>query len=166
MNGSAGWKIETKFIKAYALCNNNHNRHHNVSGICFFFFSGKMNIPAFGSEFLRIGRTYDAANPAVAGIDIYPADIPTVKDNKNRFQFEYKVVKNSSDVNKLLDISGELSLKVKVGLVSVQGSGKYLTDSKKQEDTTELLAVLKCFTVSSPRRCKFANHLRCRMKQV
>lgn len=125
-----------------------------------------MNIPAFGSEFLRIGRTYDAANPAVAGIDIYPADIPTVKDNKNRFQFEYKVVKNSSDVNKLLDISGELSLKVKTGLVSVQGSGKYLTDSKKEEDTTELLAVLKCFTVSLPRRCKFANHLRRRMKQI
>lgn len=165
MNGSAGWKIETKFIKAYTLCNNNHNHHHNVSGICFFF-SVKMNIPAFSSEFLRIGRTYDAANPAVAGIDIYPAGIPTVKDNRNWFQFEYKVVKNSSDVNKLLDISGELSLKVKAGLLNVQGSGKYLSDSKKEEDTTELLAVLKCFTVSSPRRCKFANHLRHRMKQI
>ena len=119
--------------------------------LAFAFFSVKMNIPAFGSEFLRIGRTYDVANPAAAGIDIYPADIPTVKDNRNWFQFEYKVVKNSSDVNKLLDISGELSLKVKAGLVSVQGFGKYLSDSKKEEETTELLAVLKCFTVSSPR---------------
>lgn len=125
-----------------------------------------MNIPAFSSEFFRIGRTYDVANPAAAGIDIYPGNIPTVKDNRNWFQFEYKVVKNSSDVNKLLDISGELSLKVKAGLVSVHGSGKYLTDNKKQEHTTELLAVLKCFTVSSPRRCKFADHLRHRMKQI
>ena len=124
-----------------------------------------MNIPAFASEFLRIGRTYDATNLS-PGIDIYPASIPKVKDNVNRFQFEYMVVKNSSDVNKLLDISGELSLKVKAGLVRVQGSGNYLIDSNRNKDTTELLAVLKCTTVSSTRRCKFANHLPHKMKQI
>lgn len=106
-----------------------------------------MNIPAFASEFLHIGQTYDATNLS-PGIDIYPASIPKVKDNVNGFHFEYKVVKNSSDVNKLLDISRDLSLKVKAGLLSVQGSGNYLIDSNRNKETTELLAVLKCTTVS------------------
>ena len=106
-----------------------------------------MNIPAFASEFLHIGQTYDATNLS-PGIDIYPASIPKVKGNVNGFHFEYKVVKNSSDVNKLLDISRDLSLKVKAGLLSVKGSGNYLIDSSRNKETTELLAVLKCTTVS------------------
>lgn len=116
-----------------------------------------MNIPAFASETLRIGRTYDAVN-SVAGIDIFPASIPTAKTNINWFHFQYEVVKNSADVRKLLDVSGELSLKVQAGLVRVQGSGKYLAESHKEEGTAELLAVIKCTTVGSKRCCKFANH--------
>lgn len=106
-----------------------------------------MNIPAYTSPTLCIGRTYDATNSS-AGIDIYPPNIPTKKTNVNRFKFDYKVVKNNSDAKNLLDISGELSLKVKAGLVRVEGSGRYLTDSSSQEGTTEVLVVLKCITVS------------------
>ncbi|XP_015769282.1 PREDICTED: uncharacterized protein LOC107347823 [Acropora digitifera] len=52
----------------------------------------------------------------------------------------------------MLNISGALSLKVKAGLVPVSGSGKYLRDNKKTEDTTEVLVVLKCLTVSETMR--------------
>ena len=106
-----------------------------------------MNIPAYAAPTLCLGRTYDARNVS-AGIDIFPSNIPTKKMNVNHFTFKYKVVRNSDDVKDLLDISGELSLKVKAGLVKVEGSGKYLTDTDKKEETTELLAVLKCVTVS------------------
>ena len=109
-----------------------------------------MNIPSYTSPTLCIGRTYDAAN-STAGIDIFSSNIPTKKVNVSRFTFDYKVVKDSSDTKKMLDISGQLSLKIKAGLVKVEGSGKYLSDSSKQEGSTEVLAVLKCITVSSCR---------------
>ena len=106
-----------------------------------------MNVPAYASPSLRIGRSYDAQT-SKAGIDIYPPENIVLEETKvNRFTFEYRVIKNSKDTKNLLNIPGELSLKVKAGLVSVSGSGKYLSDSKKTEDTTEVLAVLKCETV-------------------
>ena len=107
-----------------------------------------MNIPAYTAPTLCIGRTYDARN-TTAGIDIFPSNITTKRINVNQFTFKYKVVRNSNDVKDLLNISGELSLKVKAGLVNVEGSGKYLSDTNTKEGTTELLAVLKCITVSS-----------------
>ncbi len=107
-----------------------------------------MNIPVYTAPDLCIGRTYDDTNSA-AGIDIFPSNIPTKKININRFTFKYKVVRNNSDVKDLLDIYGELSLKVKAGLLKVEGSGKYLNDTNTEEGATELLVVLKCVTVSS-----------------
>ncbi|XP_015757054.1 PREDICTED: uncharacterized protein LOC107336495 [Acropora digitifera] len=110
-----------------------------------------MNIPAYASPNLRIGRSYDAQT-SKAGIDIYPGNIEIEETNVNQFNFEYRVIKNTKDTKDLLNISGALSLKVKAGLVSVSGSGKYLSDNKKTEDTTEVLAVLKCLTVSETMR--------------
>ena len=110
------------------------------------FYSVKMNIPAYASPNLRIGRSYDAQT-STTGIDIFPGNIEIEETNVNQFNFEYRVIKNTKDTKDLLNISGELSLKVKAGLVSVSGSGKYLSDNKKTEDTTEVLAVLKCLTV-------------------
>lgn len=110
-----------------------------------------MNVPAYASPSLRIGRSYDAQT-SKAGIDIYPEDIDIVETKVNQFNFEYKVIKNSKDTKDLLDISGELSLKVKAGLVSVSGSGKYLSENEKKDETTEVLAVLKCKTVSETMR--------------
>ena len=105
-----------------------------------------MNIPAYASPNLRIGRSYDAQT-SKAGIDIYPGNIEIEETKVNQFNFEYRVIKNSRDTKDLLNISGELFLKVKAGLLTVSGSGKYLSDNKKTEDTTEVLAVLKCLTV-------------------
>ena len=106
-----------------------------------------MNVPAYASPNLRIGRSYDAQT-SKAGIDIYTPGNIDIEDTKvNQFNFEYRVIKNSKDTKDLLNISGELSLKIKAGLVLVSGAGKYLSDNKRAEDTTEVLAVLKCLTV-------------------
>ena len=105
-----------------------------------------MNIPAFTSPTLCIGRTYDAEN-STAARDLFPADIPTKPIHVNKLSFKYKVVKNSKDVNDLFDVSGELSLKIKANLLKVEGAGRYINETKKKEGTTTLLAVMKCTTV-------------------
>ena len=106
-----------------------------------------MNIPAYASPNLRIGRWYDAQT-SNAGLDIYRSgNVDIEETNVNQFHFEYRVIKNSEDTKDLLNISGALSLKIKARLVSVSGSGKYLRDNKKTKDTTEVLAVLKCLKV-------------------
>jgi len=51
-----------------------------------------MNIPAYASPNLRIGRSYDAQT-SKAGIDIYPGNIDIEETNVNQFNFEYRVIK-------------------------------------------------------------------------
>ena len=88
----------------------------------WLFYLVKMNIPAYASSNLRIGRSYDAQN-SNAGIDIYPSgNIDIEVTNVNQFSFEYRVIKNSRDTKDLLKIPGALSLKVKAGFVSVGGA--------------------------------------------
>lgn len=109
-----------------------------------------MNIPAYAAPTLCIGRIYDARNGS-AGIDIFPPHklTETIRNmERKRFTFEYKFVNDSNDVKDLLNISSELALKIKAGLLKVEGSGKYLSDTDTKENTTEILAVLKCVTVS------------------
>lgn len=106
-----------------------------------------MNIPAYTSPTLCLGRTYDAET-STACSDIFPADIPKRRLNVSTFSFKYKVVKSNKEVNDLLDVSGELSLKIKAGLIEVKGSGQYVNETKMEEGTASLLAVMKCTTVS------------------
>lgn len=67
--------------------------------------------------------------------------------NVNRFSFKYQLVKSSKDINDLLDVSSEFSLKIKANLLEVEGAGQYINESKLEEGTTTLLAVMKCTTV-------------------
>ena len=106
-----------------------------------------MNIPAYTSPTLCIGRTFDAEK-ATACSDIFPTCIPTKQFNVNKFSFKYTTVKSSKDVQDLLDVSGELSLKIKANLLKVEGAGQYINDTKREEGTTTMLAVMKCTTVS------------------
>ena len=106
-----------------------------------------MNIPAYAAPTLSIGRTYDAQNDKASG-DIFQSDqILTKTTDVNNFSFKYSLVQNSKDVNDLLDVSGELSLKIRANLLRVEGAGQYVNESKKEEGTTKLLAVMKCITV-------------------
>ena len=106
-----------------------------------------MNIPAYAAPTLSIGRTYDAEH-SKASEDIFQSNQISIKTiHVNNFSFKYSLVQNSKDVNDLLDVSGELSLKIKANLLKVEGAGQYVHESKKEEGTTKLLAVMKCITV-------------------
>ncbi|KAL9985832.1 hypothetical protein ACROYT_G008280 [Oculina patagonica] len=106
-----------------------------------------MNIPAYTSPTLCLGRTFDTESSSACA-DIFPSatDMPTKLINVNKFSFKYKVVKSSKDVNDLLDVSGELSLKIKANLLKVEGAGQYINENKMEEGTSNLLAVMKCTT--------------------
>ena len=106
-----------------------------------------MNVPAWAFSNLCIGRSYDA-NDNRAGMDIFQPDIPIKTENVNTFSFRYKIVKSNEDVRDLLNISGDISLKIKANIFKVEGAGKYINNSNKEEGTTEVLAVMKCTTVS------------------
>ena len=108
-----------------------------------------MNIPAYTSPTLCLGRTFDKETSSACA-DVFPSstDIPTKLININKFSFKYQVVKSSKDVNDLLDVSGELSLKIKANLLKVEGAGQYINENKRKEGTTNLLAVMKCTTVT------------------
>ena len=109
-----------------------------------------MNIPAFTSPTLCLGRSFDAETSS-ACTDVFPSstDLPTKLINVNKFSFKYKVVKSSKDVNDLLDVSGEMSLKIKANLLKVEAAGQYINENKTEEGTTNLLAVMKCTTVTN-----------------
>ena len=105
-----------------------------------------MNVPAYTSSALCLGRTYDVRNLQI-GNDIFPSDVTTKTIKKNSFTIRYKNIQNSQDSKDVLNVSGDTSLKVKVGLLEAGGSGKYLKYSKTKEDTTEILAVIRIQTV-------------------
>ena len=107
-----------------------------------------MNVPAWAFSNLCIGRMYDARSNR-AGKDIFPPDIPTKIENVNTFSFRYKIVKTNEDVRDLLSLSSEISLKIKANIIKVEGAGKYMNYQKKDEEFTEVLAVMKCTTVSN-----------------
>ena len=107
-----------------------------------------MNVPAYTSPTLCLGRTFDLETSRACA-DVFPSssDLPIKSIGSNKFSFKYQVVKSSKDVNDLLDVSGELSLKIKANLLKVEGAGQYINESKLEEGTTSLLAVMKCTTV-------------------
>lgn len=113
----------------------------------FFLILRMMNFPAFTVPTLRIGSTFDC-NTAREGSDIFPPNIPTETEHVNAFSFRYKIVKTNEDVKELLNLPYDLSLRIKANLQNVEGLGKYINDLKIADGKTEVLAVMKCTTVS------------------
>ena len=107
-----------------------------------------MEIPAYISPSLCIGRTFDAETSQV-GSDIFPPYIPTKTVDVNKYSFKYKLIKTNKDVRDLLDLSSELSLLIKANLLTATGTGQYINESRPLEGVTEVLAVIKCNTVST-----------------
>ena len=105
-----------------------------------------MEVPAWAFSNLCIGRTYDTKNNRT-GIDIFQPEILTKTVNVNKFSFQYKIIKSKEDVRDLLNISPNISLKIKANVFRVEGAGKYVNNNIKDEGITEVLAVMKCTTV-------------------
>jgi hypothetical protein len=57
------------------------------------------------------------------------------------------MIKSQKDISDVLDVSGELSVKVMAGLVDVQGKGSYLKSSVTSGNTVEVLAQIYYRTV-------------------
>ena len=108
------------------------------------------SVPASASEFedLDLGQAFNSFK-GTAGISLFENVIKKEPQNVGKYSFTYKVVTDNSDVKDLLDISGDLSLKVKAGIASVGGAAEYLSEREHEDGFTELLAVMKCFTVSA-----------------
>ena len=105
-----------------------------------------MDVPAWAVPNLCIGRTYDVKNNS-AGIDIFQTEIKTKSEHVNRFSFQYKAIESKEDVRDLLNISGDISLKIKANIFKVEGTGQYINNNKKDKNVSEILAVMKCTTV-------------------
>ena len=97
--------------KSLKICNLHILQNFVQISLSLFSFLRKMNIPAYTSPTLCIGRTFDAET-SNAGSDLFPYDIPTKTININKFSFKYKVVKNGKD-------------------------GQYINETKKQEEQQE-----------------------------
>ncbi|CAB4017348.1 Hypothetical predicted protein [Paramuricea clavata] len=98
---------------------------------------------------MMLGRTFDYSKSAV-GVDIYDA---SVRDNAvvrhvDRSDVKFKMIKSSEDVRDVLDVSGQLSLKVMAGVVDVEGRGSYLKSSIESGNTIEVLAQIYYRTVT------------------
>ncbi|XP_067658936.1 uncharacterized protein [Haliotis asinina] len=98
---------------------------------------------------MTLGREYDLKTYS-SGLDLFTeaslSKVETIDGHKNRAH--YSVIKNAQDVNNVLEVSGELSLKVKANLVKVEGAGKYLKECTADENSLEILAVAKVETVT------------------
>lgn len=107
-----------------------------------------MEIPAYVSPSLCIGQTFDAEKNQ-AGSHIFRSFLPTKTADVNKYTFKYKVIETNNDVRDLLDVSPELSLLVKANVITVSGTGQFIRERRVRDEITEVLAVIKCDTVST-----------------
>ena len=105
-----------------------------------------MDVPAWAFPNLCIGRTCDVKHNR-AGIDIFQTEIKTKSCQVNQFSFLCKSIESKEDVRNLLNISGDISLKIKANILKVEGAGEYIKNNKKDEGVSEILAVMKYTTV-------------------
>ncbi|XP_022241624.1 uncharacterized protein LOC106459424 [Limulus polyphemus] len=92
---------------------------------------------------MLLGRTFDARNDRV-GVDLFPNDVVKNHERIDRPQFtsSFKMVDNSKDAKDFLDVSGDLSLKIKTGKLEVKGTGNYLKDTTSIGKNVEILTKL------------------------
>ncbi|CAL1295397.1 unnamed protein product [Larinioides sclopetarius] len=93
---------------------------------------------------LFLGMTFDARY-SKPGVDIFDskyvndAKVTDVKQTKST----YIVVNSTSDVKDALDIKGDLSLKIKTGMINVDGKGSYLKSRGDTVNKVEILTTLQ-----------------------
>lgn len=94
-----------------------------------------------------LGRTFDVRNDRV-GVDIFPPkELEKISENLlPKSDSTYKMIKNSQDVQNVLGVSGDLSVKVKAGVVDIKGAGTYLKNTANTENTVEVLTKMQFYT--------------------
>ncbi|XP_067674488.1 uncharacterized protein [Haliotis asinina] len=102
-------------------------------------FQLAMSETVFYQPGMSLGRTFDLRTYG-NGLDIFPehlVDSPQIIESHQN-TIKYKVIKNSQDVNNILELSGEVSLKIKAGILNVQGMASYLKEDNVKDECTEI----------------------------
>nr|QNH72541.1 toxin candidate TRINITY_DN21013_c3_g1_i2 [Ceriantheomorphe brasiliensis] len=90
---------------------------------------------------MTLGRSFDYSKLDI-GKEVFPAEaleqsVHTIPQEK--VKFESRVLRSSKDVGSTLHVSGQLSLKLKMGLLSIKGSGEYIKDTSNKDNIVEML---------------------------
>ncbi|UYV64299.1 hypothetical protein LAZ67_3000194 [Cordylochernes scorpioides] len=102
-----------------------------------------------------LGRTYDMAQESV-GVDIFP------REQLDRYEFhivlqeiknyitdsKYRMVTNTDEARDFLEVQGDLALRIKAGMIDLQGVGSYLKEAASRSNTVEILVKVHYETVS------------------
>jgi hypothetical protein len=113
-----------------------------------------MSVPFISG--MRLGDSFKYSSFEV-GNNLIQSDIrnKAVEIRSDRSYMKFKLIKSQKDVNDVLDVSGELSVKVMAGVVDVQGKGSYLKSSAKSDNSVQLLVQIYYRTVSFIFSCAF-----------
>lgn len=89
---------------------------------------------------MLLGRTYDMKTNS-PGIDIFPQE---VIDNATviRRHFtdsQYRMVSDTQEARDFLGVSGDLSLKIKTGMIQIEGLGQYMRETYSRSKVVEIL---------------------------
>lgn len=92
---------------------------------------------------LFLGMTYDARNcrPGVDIFDMSHVNDPVVTEFKQTKSY-YKIVSSLEEAKKTLDISGDLSLKIKSGMIDLAGKGSYIKAKQDYSNVVEIITTL------------------------
>ncbi|XP_013390257.1 uncharacterized protein LOC106158722 isoform X1 [Lingula anatina] len=96
---------------------------------------------------MLLGRTFNITSDKV-GTDIFPAGFQPTSINKQRTTSSHKMVETSRQARDFLNVGGELSLKIKSGMLSIKGSGEYLKDEQSRSKRIEVLTKVHFETVT------------------
>jgi hypothetical protein len=99
-------------------------------------------------EGMRLGDSFDYSS-FKRGNNLIWSDIRSqaIERRSDRSYMKFRLIKSQKDIRDVLDVSGELSVKVMQGLVDVQGKGSYLKSSVKSDNSVELLVQIYYRTV-------------------
>ncbi|XP_048239523.1 uncharacterized protein LOC124133516 isoform X3 [Haliotis rufescens] len=89
---------------------------------------------------MPLGRTFDLRTMS-PGLDIFTGKTLKTTKTMERHQntIRYSVIKKSQDIRNVVDVSSDVSLRVKAGLMKLEGIGPYLTEDRSQENTLEIV---------------------------
>ncbi|CAB4009544.1 Hypothetical predicted protein [Paramuricea clavata] len=98
---------------------------------------------------MLLGRTFDFSKSEVGNDIISEAERKKAfKVQNDRSDIKYKMIRSSQDVRDVLDVSGQLSVKVMAGTVNVEGKGSYLKSSVDSESSVEVMVQVYYKTVT------------------
>ena len=122
---------------------------------------------------MLLGRTFDYSKSEVGN------DIISEEERKkaqtilsDRADIKYKMVKSSEDIRDVLDVSGQLSVKVMAGTVDIEGKGSYLKSSVDSKNSVQVMVqvyyktvrfrviyiAIQLFAFVEVRICQLINH--------